>query len=607
MNKNRIAGSALKLLLMLISFFLIGLIGYIFDMFQFSNMNWRHIGRNESYLIFVYIFLVIAAVLPVKIFIISNQLKKVLYNLTAIKDSCKERESIRVQYEKVLSSSKVVAHIWKIYKLSFIDSLQNEYACFSSRTRSNADLYFNAEEIVSYSGTKLPAVSLLRIVSGSFVGLGILGTFMGFSQALTGGIDIQNQEQLNIIVNGLQVAFNTSIFGLFSSIIYNFLITHPILQLLDDRCRFLSDELDSFFYISDEECLRILGYIVGETRKSIVRTATDTAQKVSEIIAEDRNSFVAELNKTQDTLKEISDSLEKTPKNIKDMNEELRNSIMSVKQTNEEMIKSIAKSIEDNIKASFQNFADRFEASSGIISTAIESIRSLPNQFDSLFSQSSEHMQESLRQIRNQVQEHLDSFISRLGESVDSLLCQIAEKNVQSTKEMLCELEKNLNLISESMRNSFKNCLDSSVGEFQSVINNVKEQLFNCYEDIAKSVVSSVDKMNCISETLSTVSSDYSKLGESFGNISGSIKTTEDFFVKLPQTMQNTVENLSAITLSTQETMDSISDIKELPTQINVIAKDLVKTINQLDTTYNATMDRINNLYNQIQNDIYGK
>ena len=103
---------------------------------------------------------------------------------------------------------------------------------------------------------------MLKIVSGTFVGLGILGTFMGFSQALSGGIDIQNQTQLNVIVNGLKVAFNTSIFGLFSSIIYNFLIANPLLQLLNDRCKFISDELDTIYYISDEECIRTLGHIV---------------------------------------------------------------------------------------------------------------------------------------------------------------------------------------------------------------------------------------------------------------------------------------------------------------------------------------------------------
>ena len=520
------------------------------------------------------------------------------------------REKIFQEYEFELQKNKIVSTIWNDYKATFIDSAKTEYLSFNNRTRANADLYFNAEEIVSYVGTKLPTVDLLKIVSGTFVGLGILGTFMGFSQALSGGIDIQNQTQLNVIVNGLKVAFNTSIFGLFSSIIYNFLIANPLLQLLNDRCKFISDELDTIYYISDEECIRTLGHIVYETKESITSSTSDMAKKVADAILEGREAFTAELYKTTDTLKEVSSELGKTPESIKTMNEELSSSIENAKEKNQEMINSAIESIKENIETLFTNFSSRFDTASQTMATSMESIKNLPEHFNTLLSDSSEQFKTNLSSVMEETKNNLTSLIDDYNENIKKTLETSSSENITNTKTMLEATKESFSLVAENMKESFEKCTNNATDEFKSAISETRKQLNECQDSFTEAVANSVDQMNSISEKLSSLANDYSIVEESLGNVSSSIKEAESdlsssvkiVFEEAPGKMRSLVNDLSEAAISVNTVMDSVINMKELPSKVEMILQNFTQTTNQLDTAYNETMDKILELHNKINN-----
>ncbi|UTC64528.1 MotA/TolQ/ExbB proton channel family protein [Treponema sp. OMZ 788] len=650
---NKFSGSVIKVTIMLIGFILIGFIGLIFNIFQVENINVNQFDRNDIYPIFVLFFIFIAIILPLQLLGISMVLKKIINKMQDIKKtSYDDYGNIIAGYEKIFTSKKYLAHIWIAYFKTFIHSTTTEYIHFKDKTRANADLYFNAEEIVSYAGTKLPSISLLKIVSGAFVGLGILGTFMGFSQSLSGGIDIQNQDQLDVIVAGLKVALNTSIFGLFSSIVYNFLIANPILQLLNDRCKFLSDELDDSFYISDEECMRALGHVVFETKESIVISNSDMTEKVSAVILQGRENFTNELNKTANILMSISNELEKTPETIQIVNKELRESIETAKKNNQEMIDYAVNSIEDKITSLFKNFADRFDTASGTILSSMDSVKDLPIQLQNLLTDSSEHFKKHLSEVMLETEKHFNSaseimyysmnsvkdlpiqfqnlltdssehfkanisevmqetkkifnlLMEDVNKDIKETLSDIAKENIQNNKEMLYETKESFAGISETMKSSFESFIDSSTESIESVIEDTKNQLLDCFRGFTVSVDDTVKNIDCISEKLSALTTDYSGIGEVLMSASNSIKEADKdlsasvrkVFEDIPIKMEAIVENLSQAAIYVNKVSESMNGMEELPEKIRNILKEFTKTTNQLQTTYNTTMDKIENLY----------
>ena len=68
------------------------------------------------------------------------------------------------------------ADIWKQYSLTFIKNHPDKK--LNGKTRAYADLYFSSEDIIGTSFFDIPVMEYLKIISGTFVGLGILGTFV---------------------------------------------------------------------------------------------------------------------------------------------------------------------------------------------------------------------------------------------------------------------------------------------------------------------------------------------------------------------------------------------------------------------------------------------
>lgn len=147
---------------------------------------------------------------------------------------------------KEISKNKHVREICKAYSESF---LQNETY---NKTRSNADLYFGGETYFNDMNT-LPIQAFLKIIPGTFIGFGILGTFIGFAGGLSSINISDSQSLLNGVQNlldGLKNAFNTSIVGVLASMFLNFVLIHPLFNRLDRCSKILCDYLDTKFFVS---------------------------------------------------------------------------------------------------------------------------------------------------------------------------------------------------------------------------------------------------------------------------------------------------------------------------------------------------------------------
>lgn len=248
----------------------------------------------------------------------------------------------------LVSKNEGVQKICEAYKESFL--LNETY----DKTRSNADLYFGGETYLQDVNT-FPLQSFLKIIPGTFIGFGILGTFIGFAEGLS-HINISNSQSLldgvQVLLDGLENAFNTSIVGVLASMFLNFCMIHPLFNTLDRSAKELCDYLDTKFFVSEVDALSVtdsngrripfpetmgivlekleqissninqMGSLVGDQVTQSVKATLD--KTIEKIIQEEIEKLKEELRSSIALLQECESHLQNAPVHLKEAAEKMQ-------------------------------------------------------------------------------------------------------------------------------------------------------------------------------------------------------------------------------------------------------------------------------------------
>ncbi len=181
------------------------------------------------------------------VFIISSvsfgRLNRVIYDL--------EDATIRLQKEYKEAGGK---NLWGNYKnndkVFEEEALQDAFDKYRLRIRgsmtrrggSNCDLgeYIN-EDLLDRAGMNY----FNSGVSGTLTGLGILGTFLGLSMgmgAFSGDDIFSISDNVGSLLSGMKVAFHTSVYGIFFSLVFNVVYR----SIMSDAYDVLHEFLDAF-------------------------------------------------------------------------------------------------------------------------------------------------------------------------------------------------------------------------------------------------------------------------------------------------------------------------------------------------------------------------
>lgn len=362
-----------------------------------------------------------------------------------------------------------IEKICKSYVKSFLPSSIKE----KEKTRANSDLYFGAVAWLEDVRDGYPVMQALKIIPGTFTGFGILGTFLGFangvSQINTNGDFEVMKMGIDNLLSGLNIAFNSSIFGVIAAILVNFLLVQPILHRLQVTSKDLCDFLDENFYISEADAIMQYSIIVDEENneipfsmslKAITEALNDVKSGMDKFTSEIADKLVnmqkeaaldvtnslqavlkenvieqfdllhENVNNVGNLLKQCTDVLEIIPEKINHATNKLIDStnisLEAFKKQSESSIQTLNDSIRNNLNKHFDRYAER-------INESTETIIDINNALE-LLPVSLREINEAIAKTKNSMNDsvgQLSGFLEKIAQSVDNLgnLYQVFEKS----------------------------------------------------------------------------------------------------------------------------------------------------------------------------------
>lgn len=248
-----------------------------------------------------------------------------------IKDLAKATEKIR------RDAMNTHSYLWEPYKSNNVELFETKHMQEVFRDflfelnrendpeyiyyKPNLDEYVNEDMIDSVMHR-----NELNQVAGMLTGLGILGTFIGLSLGLQNfntGTTAQMTESIEPLMNGIKVAFHTSIYGMVFSLTFNTIYKRKLYEAqeavnsfinafkkyvlpdtandgMNEIVKVLQDQLDATNNLSENvsaELAEILTPQLEEMRDTIVDFERVATQEQSEAIGRVVDVFVNEMNK----------------------------------------------------------------------------------------------------------------------------------------------------------------------------------------------------------------------------------------------------------------------------------------------------------------------
>lgn len=514
---------------------------------------WEPIGRtfidkqkgswiNVLYYIVYLSYTLIACSLPN---IIKNYLNK-------FADSEKKEREALITGEKLETKEH---GLWTAYKTTFFDK---DFG-IKNKTRASADLYFNYESVANTMMPDFPVASTFKLIAGSFMGLGILGTFIGFAIGLR-NIDFSSTNtkvMLNgieaLVKNGLATAFNTSIVGVFCSLIYNFLIYNPLVLKFNKYFEGLSDSLDQEFYVSETEALMQYTMLTDENAQNIT-------------FSQSLRFIVENMNKQTDALNNFNDNL---ADKIANMNETVNTTLGKIATgVGTEVKDAVLENVHlemDSLKLSLSDAAKQL----GMVA---EKIENTPELLGKANDELKTYLDDTRSSFSDMLTQNLEANRTALGEVVNTIQTELSEKFAEfstSITSALTSTEKAAQLLDnipekiEQLETSFATQEADVAGRFETAASKL--------EEVSTSVNGYLES---VENGITGILRDLTSAEENIKELLASAKMNED----------NSGRNLTAVIDETNRMLEGFKNVdKNLKDIFEAIGNEIVK--------YNTTVD----------------
>ena len=361
--------------------------------------------------------------------------------------------------------------------------------------------YQSTESFFLYSSPNFPLSALIKILPGTFIGLGILGTFLGFSNGisgmrLTGNVD-ELFGKLDLFFSGLNTAFITSIIGVVLSVLFGIAYQFPF-----NKIKF--------------HCERIYNKL--EKTLSPAENAKSEFDSYIGSLQEMTKTMLAAKDAIETSLTAAAGKIETLPEKFLEVGKSLEESVAPVKETFSTM------------QTTLENYATQAQA----MQQASEQVQNTLAKFIESSAQANERINNSLEQTINATKE-IQETNAKLTEDYKKLVGvhKILYEKLTATQEKINEI---VCAYSDEIKNHFSQLLSAYSEQSREILQNQNEQLLEerkatleDYQKIDTSISVILESVNknlsdysaTVEKTLVQTLEEYSKTAQ---------KVTESFF-----------------------------------------------------------------------------
>lgn len=461
-----------------------------------------------------------------------------------------------------------------------------------------------SEFFSEFSACKAHNVNLrmLDAASGTLVGLGLLGTFLGLTLGIE-GFDSSNteniQNSINNLLSGMGTAFYTSLFGMTLSIIFTF-IDKVFRNKLSKQLFMLNERLDEMYYIDDNNVNalnqeRIANLLFNnlkhemekQTSSMIVKTE-ETAHRIQEKIVYTNNE--GKVTTIGNAIREIlSENTEQT-KALKSFSTDL------AIELNNGFDESLSRQMQQKILPLMENVDTTTKA-------IVEHIDKMAEQVSSPATDLIQNVVSELKGCMSNIMETMSGTATAGLESLSTQLSTAAQA-IMEFPQNLSTVSATLEATIEEVKNAVNDISSTSASANNTTMKQMQDQITYATTAISNAISEVHEVMNGLSNTSqeqsrimvdklaeaaekmsqyldNTMTSLSSSVAESVKGISEDISRKQENLLVLQSEMMTKMENtMNGITQSSQEQNGRmVNNLSEASERMGMFLNETVSTI----------------------------
>ena len=422
---------------------------------------------------------------------------------------------------------------------------------------------------------------LLAAVPGFLTAIGVIGTFAGLQLGLS-GLDLSDAgmkaagNEINRLISSAAVAFLTSVWGVLTSVLFNFIEKLVERYVRMDVTRFQHEVSILCPRMNPEQSLMRIEEHNQESREALQGLAEKIGGKMQEAVHQVSEGV-------QLGIKEImSPAIEQFVQSANDLNQRQT-------RTSEEALATVLDSFMQGVSSESSNQRNLTEQLNSELNQSIESLLTQLNTHnESMLQLDNERFQrlsDMIDSMTNKQATAIDDAVVRTQDSANHFTHQIEsrfkklaeeeEKRITLLTQQLTSLREGLQLFMVSMNKSSEQHMKSShdILEQGQILNNAVMKNQKVMELAAKNIEKSSGFLNNVAEKLDSLGQSLSEVVQLF---SGQLKET----------------NLSTDRL-TQENAQMTAQVTDIVTMIESIKNEFIKAVDVLKQTASTANDGI--------------
>lgn len=469
---------------------------------------------------------------------------------------------------------------------------------------------------------------MLDTASGTLVGLGLLGTFLGLTLGVE-GFDSSNteniQKSIQTLLNGMGTAFYTSLAGMSLSLLYT-IFDKSWRNKLSKELRDFTDKLDSIYYIDDislslhnqREIISNLYTNIKEDLKSevkliIERNDYNTVSLLKRLeYSNTEGQSITIANAIREILTENTEQTKALKSFSTDLAIELNNGFdESLSRQMQQKILPLMENVDITTKAIVEHIDKMAEQVSSPATDMIQNIvdelkismSTIINEFKTSLSSSATNELENLATQLDTATQAMADFPKNMGDISATL--QVTIEEVKNAVSEISHTSANAN--STAMQ-QMQEQITFATGAISNAITEVKEVMNGITHSSQQQSNQMIDKMadaaekmsNYLSDTIAALSSSVS---DSVKGITDDINRKQENMLVLQQCMMEKMEStMNGMTLNSEKQNNQmVSKLSEAAEQMGIFLK---STVSSLSTSVQESMKGITDDVNNKQADL---